>query len=53
MNLGHYGFTVDPASPHAHEIEDLGFGFGLVTLTLVLWTRLGRTAAEPVRQETT
>ncbi|QIV84200.1 TIGR03620 family F420-dependent LLM class oxidoreductase [Mycolicibacterium frederiksbergense] len=26
MNLGHYGFTVDPASPHAHEIEDLGFG---------------------------
>lgn len=26
-------------------IEDLGFGFGLVTLTLVAWTRLGRTAA--------
>ena len=23
-------------------IEDLGFGFGLVTLTLVGWTRLGR-----------
>ena len=26
-------------------IEDLGFGFGLVTLTLVAWTRLGRAAA--------
>lgn len=25
MNLGHHGFTVDPASPHAREIEDLGF----------------------------
>lgn len=33
-------------------IEDLGFGFGLVTLTLVMWTRLGRrTATEPVDQE--
>jgi lycopene cyclase domain-containing protein len=26
-------------------IEDLGFGFGLVTLTLVGWTRLGRRVA--------
>ena len=26
-------------------IEDLGFGFGLVTLTLVGWTRLGRQVA--------
>ena len=26
-------------------IEDLGFGFGLVTLTLVRWTRLGRRVA--------
>lgn len=26
-------------------IEDLGFGFGLVTLTLVAWTRLSRAAA--------
>lgn len=23
-------------------VEDIGFGFGLVTLTLVLWTRYGR-----------
>jgi lycopene cyclase domain-containing protein len=34
-------------------IEDLGFGFGLVTLTLVMWTRLGRTAARPAKEETT
>jgi lycopene cyclase domain-containing protein len=35
-------------------IEDLGFGFGLVTLTLVMWTWLGRRAAtEPVDQERT
>lgn len=27
-------------------LEDIGFGFGLVTLTLSAWTRLGRRAAE-------
>jgi lycopene cyclase domain-containing protein len=33
-------------------VEDLGFGFGLVTLTLVAWTRLGRRAgAGPVERE--
>jgi len=26
-------------------IEDVGFGFGLVTITLVLWVRLGQRAA--------
>ena len=33
-------------------IEDLGFGFGLVTLTLVMWTRSGRTAAQRATEET-
>ena len=33
-------------------VEDLGFGFGLVTLTLVAWTWLGRRAAvRPVDRE--
>lgn len=26
MDLGQFGFTVDPATPDAHQIEDLGFG---------------------------
>ena len=37
-------------------IEDLGFGFALVTLTLCLWVRLGRNSsrrsAEPARRGT-
>lgn len=35
-------------------IEDLGFGFAMVTLTLCMWVRLGRTGQrrpDPVRRD--
>ncbi len=32
-------------------LEDIGFGFGLVTLVLSCWVWLGRRAADPARQD--